>query len=149
MNNIYSFAQAVTSRASDVFTVDFSNIGHWLGRSIQRLPQQMQQNRNVAFAVFVVANSVFFTLTSFFVKQIDRRIEEHPEELSWDENAFKQVLLSGLCGLSIFVMNDIFAEVMNYPLGDYANAAIALTAISVRLLAEYRKAKKAANIQNG
>jgi hypothetical protein len=147
MTGIYSVTPSLTDDVSDFFKKAFSAISEFSGRAyvwIQNLPREMQGNRNVAVAVFAVANLTFLTLTNLVVKRMDKKIESavHPQPLDTSQKIVKDILLNGvIVGGSVFTFNFILSKATQYPLSNVALTAITAAVVATRILLTYLPGK--------
>lgn len=136
MNGIYSVTHPLTDVVSDFLSS--RAIGDFFGRTVkylQDLPTHMQQDRNVAITVFLVANATFAAISNLVANWLDNRIEAHPKQLTDDQKTVKSILINGLViGGSTFTFNVILSKLTQYPLSYGAMAAIAAAAVALRVI---------------
>lgn len=136
MTDVNRLVNPISHSLSALFKQGSRIAGELAGRvvnQIQLLPGQMQQDRRVAIAVFLVSNAVFFSLALVLAKNLDKQIEKHPEELSDDQQAAKHVLLSAAVGGSVFVLNHLLAQATRTPLSHGLIGAMSTIAIIAQM----------------
>jgi hypothetical protein len=147
MTGIYSVTHPLTNSVSDSLRNVAQGAGDLAGRAVnlvQHLPTYMQQDRNVAFSVFIVSNATFFTLANLFARYLSNRIDRHPErELKEEEKVMKNIVITGF-GVAgpVFLFNLVLSKVTQYPLSKTWLAAITVAAVAVHVILSRKPAEK-------
>ncbi len=139
MAGIYSFNQYLPHVISNHFTKhSFQFIHEWKNRVvsiIQTFSGRMHQNSTIAFNVFLIANTAFFTLNHILANWLEQRTLESPKELDNTEQRFNCFLINGLIvGCSTLTLNVMLSNITQYPISHSVKIAIVTTSIVMRLL---------------
>lgn len=108
-------------------------IGHTV-RIIQTLPQQMQQNQNIAITVIASTNLLFFSAVYFLTTRFNRSLENLEKPLSSDQRIFKYLLNGTMTAGLGLAFNLLLTRITQYSLNKFLLAAITITHIVAHLL---------------
>ena len=139
MSGIHSVTHHLNGALSDTFQKAFRIMGQLYGRSfraIEKIPQLMKKNPNIAIGVIVATNAVFFTIINTVANWLNKRFENHPEPITSGQSLIRYIILDGiLVGGSVFAFNCFLSNATKYPLSNLTLAAITTAAIAVRYFA--------------
>lgn len=138
MNSISPFINNTINIVTQVLKNSAAQISQWANHSvrfIQLIPQQMQQNSYVAFAVIATTNTIFFLTIRSIVKHLDQRLDNQAKPLNLDQRTIKHILLNGLIlGGSVISANLLLSKITQYSLSKSVLATITTAAIVGHIL---------------
>lgn len=146
--SIKSIGNSIAKTVSDGAVTGFHMVSDLTGRTYQilrNLPQEMQNDRNVAIVAFTIANSLFFfTIVNKFANWLHARVNNpaHGPKLEPFQKKIASFLIEGgAVGGTVLGFNVIFSRAFQYPLNDFAKATITIAAIGARSLINWKSSK--------
>jgi len=138
MNGICTVIAFVNNKIPKLVNHGARAVGYLAGRVVkwvENIPEKMHHHRNIAIAVFVVCNILFFKLANMCAHVIEDRIDRDPAELDDDANMVKNIFVNGIfMGLSVLAFNVFLCQITRCSLGKSSLAAISVGAIAIRLI---------------